>query len=374
MHHCPFGSRCNQCTGKNHGVKRNVIFAHKLHQLDISCLVTPPFSPLIRVCSSNTNVADGRIEPDVEDLVCVALQGDGCAPFEIPGDAPLPQTLTKPGLRHCNRVLRPCPRDGCLLDVLFKAVLELWKVEEEMFCLPNLWFCLAGAALWRNELDGVQQSTAVVALITTGVFISTEMARASHKAIGQEPLVLVAEELLQLPIDYVAILVGFPENFLTDLRLLRRGGSTKMIERDVEPVIHISMQRIVLIADLLRTQTLLLRLRFRCCAVLIRSTDVDARDIPLSQVSRVDIRGQHGADQISQVRHIVHVRQCRRNQHVPLSRNRSFPLSLSLYRQVANALPDFCAHPQGPSRLTDKSTRSSAQIPHARQRLAVCLR
>lgn len=66
------------------------------------------------------------------------------------------------------------------------------------------------------------------------------------------------------------------------LGLLFSWCAPKVVEADVEPVVDITVQFVVLITYLLRSQTLLNCLCLRSCTILVRSTDIQDVVIPQS--------------------------------------------------------------------------------------------
>ena len=78
---------CTQQSGReDDSVKRDVVLAHELNQLHIIG-VLPPRLPVANIIGSDTDVADGSVKPDIEDLVLIAGAGNRCAPLQVTGDA-----------------------------------------------------------------------------------------------------------------------------------------------------------------------------------------------------------------------------------------------------------------------------------------------
>ena len=61
------------------------------------------------------------------------------------------------------------------------------------------------------------------------------------------------------------------------------------------------------------------RLRLGCCAVLVGAADEHRVVAARAAVARVAVRAQHAADDVAQVRHVVHVGQRARDQNVALA-------------------------------------------------------
>ena len=58
--------------------------------------VSAAYPPVVCIVGCDGDVADGRIEPHIEDLVLIARPRDLCAPLQVPGDAPQLQTIPHP--------------------------------------------------------------------------------------------------------------------------------------------------------------------------------------------------------------------------------------------------------------------------------------
>mmetsp|Transcript_7995 Transcript_7995/g.15636 ORF Transcript_7995/g.15636 Transcript_7995/m.15636 type:complete len:262 (+) Transcript_7995:968-1753(+) len=94
--------------GEDDSVERNVVLAHELYKSHVLGFVLPPLLPLRRVGGGDADVPDGRVEPDVEDFVLVALLRHRGTPLEVTRDAPRQQaTLVDPRVRLAARVARP---------------------------------------------------------------------------------------------------------------------------------------------------------------------------------------------------------------------------------------------------------------------------
>ena len=65
----------------------NVILTHELEQFDIG-LVLPPFLPFVCVVCGDGDVADWRVEPNVEDFVFVSFERNRSSPFQVTRNAP----------------------------------------------------------------------------------------------------------------------------------------------------------------------------------------------------------------------------------------------------------------------------------------------
>ncbi len=126
-------ARAEQATRKYHTVERHIVLGHKLKVLDLEFYdkkkkvkthwllnwdfevvviyvlvrLEPLFPVLLRVVCRNGEVANGRVEPHVEDLVLEAGQRHGRAPFQVASDTAWLQALLEPGLGDHGRRVRP---------------------------------------------------------------------------------------------------------------------------------------------------------------------------------------------------------------------------------------------------------------------------
>lgn len=83
-----------------------------------------------------------------------------------------------------------------------------------------------------------------------------------------------------------------------------------------------------LVADLARGAALLHGLGLGGRAVLVGAADEEDVVASEAAVARVGVGAEHAADKVAQVRHVVHVRQSARHQHVPPPRHRKNGLLL----------------------------------------------
>ena len=96
-----------------------------------------------------------------------------------------------------------------------------------------------------------------------------------------------------------SFLLNIKENFLSDLGMPVGTGSTKVIKGDIEPLINLSMNCVVKVADLPRSLFLLNSLDFSGSSIFVSSTDIQNVVSLESQESCIDIGGKDTADDIS---------------------------------------------------------------------------
>ena len=92
-----------------------------------------------------------------------------------------------------------------------------------------------------------------------------------------------------------------------------------MVEVHVEPVVHRTVDGVELVADLTRRHVIRLCTCLRSRAVLVRAADEERVESTLTAVASEDIGAQHTADQIAQVRDVVHIGESGGDEDVLLS-------------------------------------------------------
>ena len=110
----------------------------------------------------------------------------------------------------------------------------------------------ADAAARVDQLDGIQELAAVLALVPARVGVLAVGAGAQDVAVREEPLVLLAEGLAQDALVDVPVLVELREDVLRDLGVHRHGGAAEPVEGDVEPCVDVAVDGVVAVAQLPR--------------------------------------------------------------------------------------------------------------------------
>jgi hypothetical protein len=98
-----------------------------------------------------------------------------------------------------------------------------------------------------------------------------------------------------------------------------RGCSTKVIEVDVKPIIDLTVYLEVFIAYLLGSASFLYGLHLRGGPILIGTADVQGVIPPETTIPGEYVSTQYATDDVTQVRHIIHVGKCTSDEDVPLS-------------------------------------------------------
>src|SRR5207248_1114531 len=110
IHRFPWLAGPDQGRWKAHGVERYVILAEKLDVFDVLG-VPPPLAPIPVVCFGPflrcRDVANGRVEPDIEHLPFKSGARHRYAPGEVARDAAISEFGGEPAFRQRDDKRRP---------------------------------------------------------------------------------------------------------------------------------------------------------------------------------------------------------------------------------------------------------------------------
>ncbi len=207
---------------EDHGVKGDVVLPDELEQLHLLRVLPPVLRPAVSESGGHRDVADRRVEPDVKHLVLKPLQGHRNPPFEVPGNRPLPQPVTDPPLGHLDRVAGPLALDAGSGHPLLQLRQNRRQIDVEVGGFPDHRSRSVHGTAGIDEVRGIEQLAAVLALITAGILVAAVRARSADVAVGEEHLRLLAVELFDRFLTDVPVVVQFQEDVLGHLRVLRR--------------------------------------------------------------------------------------------------------------------------------------------------------
>lgn len=102
MKFSPWLLSTNKSGWEDDSVESDVVFAHELVKFDL-CFILPPFFPLRGVASSDRDVTDWRVEPNIEHFVLVVFVRHGGSPLEVTSNASADKTALEHGVgeRDC---------------------------------------------------------------------------------------------------------------------------------------------------------------------------------------------------------------------------------------------------------------------------------
>ena len=271
-------------------MESSVVFAHELVQLDI-LRILPPLLPVFvlssQVVGGDRDVADRSVKPDIEHLVLVIRHLS--APLQIPGDTSTMETFIQQLSSELGGILRPVSFDTDLLDPLSEIGRDLGQVDEDVLGGLRLGLVVAKSASWVDQLNGIDQFAAAIALITTGVIVATVRASASYESIVKEAVAAEALELGYLLLVSVALLLEVDEDVLSDLGMLFGAGSAKQLGVALEPLVNLLVDLVVLVADLLWCHALLDGFDLSGCSVLVCAADEDGVVASLPTEPGIDV-------------------------------------------------------------------------------------
>lgn len=297
----------------------DVVLAHELVELDV-LRVLPPLVPLLlRVVGRDRQVADGRVEPHVEHLVLVLLDGNGRAPLEVAGDAPALEALLEQRARELYRVGGPLALLGSALEPLLVDRLNLGQVDEDVLRLADLGRRARDLRLRVDQLRRVKQLPALVALVASRVVVTAQRACAAYESVSEEQALFHIIKLLDCFLVCKLVSLEFVEYILSDARLPLSGRAAEVVEITVEPVVDLLVYSVVMVTDLLRGLALFDGFDLSCCAILVSTTHVERVVAHQAAVASEHISAQDAPNNVSQVRHVVHVWQSRCDEDVALA-------------------------------------------------------
>jgi len=120
--------------GEDHSVESQVVLSHELVQLHVLS-VLPPLLPLVAVVGGDGDIADGSIEPHIEDFVSVLLERHGSSPLQVTGNASLHETSLKELVGESRSILGPVSFNFSLSHPGCELVSHLGEVDKDMLRL-----------------------------------------------------------------------------------------------------------------------------------------------------------------------------------------------------------------------------------------------
>ena len=201
----------------------------------------------------------------------------GYTPLDVPGDAAVVQALFEIVGGEVTHVGTPVI---LLANPLGQLGIVGAETQEEVLGVPHDGRAAAQGALRANELRRVQRAAALVALVAARVVGATVGACAGDVTVRQEALVLLAEEEGRGVLVEVALLPQLLEDLLHRLPMIVRGGASKEIVADAQPVPGLQELLVVTSGNVRRRDALLLRAHCDRRAMLVAAGEHDHLDSP----------------------------------------------------------------------------------------------
>ena len=256
--------------------------------------------PLLR----GGDVADGRVEPDVEHLPLGALDGDGHAPREVPRHRAVREPGVEPAPDLPAHVRLPLRVLG---DPGFEARLELAEGEVPVRGRADLGDGVGEGAARVLQLFRRERGAAVLALVAVGVLVATDGARPTDEAIGEEEAGFGVVELLLGALGEDAGVVERAEEVLARGVVRGRGRPAVIVERHPEAAEGFFDLRVVAVHDLLRLDAFLAGAEHDRDAVLVGAADVEDVAALEALVAAEEVGGEVGAGEVAEVERPVGV-------------------------------------------------------------------
>ena len=288
-------------------VEDDVVLADEVHHFGL--FVLPVFLPVGRQVLGRRDVADRRVEPDVEHLAF--------GPFDRYGNAPVQVTAHRTRLQTAVEPALALPIDvGFPLFVPFEdpfAQETLVLVQRQIPVLGGAFhgYGTRYGAVRVDQFVRRKGRSAFFALVAVGAVVAAAGAGAHDIAVGEERLGFLVVVLLRGPLDEFAFVVELAEELRRCRGVGLRRGARVDVERHAEPFERRFNQLVIAIDDLLGRDALFAGLDGDGHAVLVAAADRDHVVSFQAQVARVDVRRDIDARQVADVYRAVGVGQCR---------------------------------------------------------------
>ena len=284
--------------GEDDAVEDDVVLADEMDESRFGVL--PPLFPVVGqdfFCVGD--VADGRIEPNVEYFSVGSFHGHGDSPVKVSTDGSRLQSHVEPGFALSEHV-------GAPFRVVFEnPLLEPFLVAVEgqipVLSLSQNGFCSADGASGIDEFSGREGSATFLALITVGTFRVAVRAFAGDVSVGEEGLCLFVIVLFAFFLDELTFVVAFSEEVRRSLSVHFGGGSSVVVERDAELLEGFFDDFVVAVHDLLGCASLFARSDGDGHAVFVRTTDEEHFAFFQAEIAHVDVGGDVNSRKVSDV-------------------------------------------------------------------------
>ena len=291
-------------------VKDDVVLAEEIDELAVRIqpVVLPPVGIALRhrPFPGGRHVTQRVFEPDVHDLAHGVFHRQRHAPVQVARDGAVGEPLVEPAPAIVAYVVLPVL---FRLDPRLQPGRNAGELEIPVIDRPDLERTFTEFAVRINQLRGVENGAAGLALVPPGAVRSAVGARAFHVTIGQEAVAGRTVDLVDFPHVEAALLfqaadVG-PGRFVVD----GPGGLGEIVVDDAEVFEGTLDDGIVLVHEFLGRCAFLLGRQGDGHAVIVRSADVN--DVPAFQplVADIDVPWQMDAGDMADVQFAVRVGQ-----------------------------------------------------------------
>jgi hypothetical protein len=138
---------------------------------------------------------------------------------------------------------------GVPIDPGPDKIRQLGLQHIEMAGFADLQIARAGdGGIGRDQIEGIQQSAAVVALVAPRLLEAAVRANPLHIAVGEEATVVDGVDHAVQPLFDQAVLFQHMSEMLGQFAVLRAGGTAEPVERQAERLADIALQGVLLVA------------------------------------------------------------------------------------------------------------------------------
>ena len=191
--------------GEDDAVEDDIVFANEMHQFGL--LVLPPLLPVVAFQLFGEGYVTYRgIEPYIQYLAVVTLDGDFDTPVEVAGYGTGLQTSINPGLALAIHIGLPVAF-VLLQNPLAQPRFILVQGQIPMLGFPHHGRVAAESRLGVDEVGGVERSAAGFALVAVGMLVAAMRAGTGDVAVGEELPGLFVIVLLRHLLDEFAFVV-----------------------------------------------------------------------------------------------------------------------------------------------------------------------
>ena len=346
-------------------VENDVVLADEVHHFRL--LVFPVLFPVGRQLLRGRDVADRRIEPDVQHFALGSLDRNGNPPVQIAAHGAGLEPQIEPALALAVHVDFPLlvPFENPLAQESFVLV----ERQEPVRRLAQHRNRTGDRAARVDQVGGVQRAAALLALVAVGAIVAAVGAGPDDVAVGQKLSGLLVVILHRRLLGELALVVQRAEKVRGRLVMHGRRGARVDVERYAEPFERVLDDIMVFVDDILRSDPFLTGLDRDRNAVFVRPADRDDVLAPEAQVAHVDVRRNVDACEVADMDRSVGVRQGRGDKiafeffHVFGVMCR-FPTKLGIFRQTWLACtPYSCFNRLGPAFFAVGTAPDAGSIP-----------
>ena len=280
--------------------------------VDLSLGVVPPILPGVGLAGvpgpldAGRQIAHHGLEPHVEALVLPAFQRYVDAPVQVAGDGARLEVADVIAA-EADHVVAPAAGLFRLVEVRLQDLREGGQVQEVMLGLAHDRSRAVDLAARVDQLGGVDQGAAVVALVAARVREAAHVTRALHHPVRQEAVLALAVELLLGLTVQVAALQQQGEDVLRDLVVVLGVGMGEQVVADPHVALGGQEALVEALEQLARGDAVFVGFDRDRGAMRVRAADHQHAVAFEAVIAGEDVGGQVGPGQVADVQVAVGV-------------------------------------------------------------------